>query len=270
MITAAATLSVATLSFAVDAPSEKTEKKPRDFALSVDVSGTSSLLERSDANYAATTSASLLPSYKLGKDFKIALTLGASQELTGERNATIDDGKVSLGHSPIALGPIFGISTAVTAVLPLSEESRLRTSLMTGVQTGLSLAADFSSLGIKSVAPNFDVIFGKNFHTYSVTTEGRMNSSYNLLFRPGISYSPLESLHFGVMVGRGFGWTYAGTRSDSFSVGGSIAFDVIANLNIYASLDTKGSLLKPNGQDINFTVLDGNTSEASLGLTYSF
>ncbi|MGK5089428.1 hypothetical protein WDW86_17900, partial [Bdellovibrionota bacterium FG-2] len=95
-------------------------------------------------------------------------------------------------------------------------------------------------------------------------------ASRYLLLRPGISYTPLDPLHLGVMVGRKASWNYAGIETDSFSVGGSVAFDILSNLNIYAGLDTKGSLLKPNGQDLNFTVVDGNTSEASLGVTYSF
>ncbi|MGK5085940.1 hypothetical protein WDW86_00120, partial [Bdellovibrionota bacterium FG-2] len=155
MTVAALALSLTSLSLAAEAADAKVEKKPSDFALAIDASGTSRLLEVSDADYEASTSASIIPSYKLSKDFNLALTLGASQELTGERNATIDDGKVSIGHTPFPLGKILSLSTAVTAILPLSEESRLRTSLMTQVQGGVSLAADFSSLGVKSIAPNF-------------------------------------------------------------------------------------------------------------------
>ena len=210
------------------------------------------------------------PSYKIQENLVLGLNGGITQSRDADHlhRTFLNDGRLFLTHSGPRLSQVFKLSEAISFAIPISEKSYKIDSLITGVTLGPNLKADFSSIGLKNFFTTYRLRGTKNFHRYTVSTEGNSNKEYNLSNRIDLEYSPINKLGLRGTFIYGNGWSYAGNATGNFSLEQAISYEINNRMGLEIGHSNGGDALSANGQDSNIAFINENASQIYGALSY--
>lgn len=245
---------------------------PTTFGLLATVSRSTSLVDFQDGSKSDSMDYLFRPSGRFSFG-TVSLSIGYSQDLRddSERAADWSDASLSWSLNPTKLNwpnkeQSARLTYSLSAIIPVSKNSRIRDELQTSVSGSLGFAvapvADGFSYGAR-------VSLGRNFHSYSENINGSVLNQYssNQSLNAGYTYGNWDlSLSFTNMAR----WSYQGNVRSSFDLSEELTYSFNKNFSLAVGHTNSGSNLKPNGIDTNISLFNENSSlvYATLGIAY--
>ncbi len=253
-------------------------KAEGDLSLGLSATLTSNSKETSDPDHITYSSFGISPSVKLSKKTSAGASFGYSKELTNNREGSVNDASLSLGHSLGTFYKSYIIKLGLSSVIPLSDVSRDRVGLITNLRFSPGFTIDFSKLKlarrmyikIPGLTFTFAPSFTKNLHEYKTTTSGVSNTNYAFTQVYTLGYSFLDSFSASISFVHSTGWTYEDTRKDSsFSLSQSLSYSY-KRYSFTIGHTNSGSVLAANGRDTDIKPFDEDSSMYYFSVGCSF
>ena len=221
-----------------------------------------------DKNMSNTTA--LVISYKLPRAMKLSLTNIFDKDLENDREGFIRDPKIGLSKSFGKLNRFISAAVSTSAKIPLSESSRIRTSLQTGITLAGSLGYDASEHITTGLSFSYSPAVITNFHKYRVTTSGSSNTQYTVSNSLAASYSITDFMSASLSGSYYRNFDYTGHTKDFFGVEQTLSFVLPKNFGLSVGHSTGGSALAVNGRESNVSLFDKDLSSYFLNISFSY
>ena len=248
-------------------------EKPSKFRTTAVIDVGSNLYPVGSESHSASSSLVLVPSYRLHPNWTLGMTLSASKDWTGEGEVALLDPSIKLSRSAFTLNSIFSAAPAFGIVVPLSERTRDRESMLTAVRPSLRVNADLSRVKksvIQDLSLMYELAVSRAFHQYSTSTTGSVNTAWRLSNYFSASYAISSKFSFSGEFVRASGWSYQGGARHSFSLGQSLNYDFDPRVSLSIGHSNEGDVLRANGLDSNVSIFDSNSSRVFTSLTVIF
>lgn len=206
------------------------------------------------------------PNYSNGLEFSLSQNLeylgsnwGAifyySKDLsTYEKNGTLEDTMLYVSRLLGNINEEWSVSASLSGIVPTSKISREVDSLQALVALAPSL--NYASSSGKYVL-TFSPKFGKYFHQYDVSLTGSSNTSYYLMGRLGITYTPIDWLHLNILTEVSDSKTYEGnSKRQKFRSTFGLGFDLSSKLTLDLEILTRGNIYKDDGRSSNLSAIE--------------
>lgn len=238
----------------------------KPFALSASISHSQSLNNYQDGSVKKENSYKFVPSYKWSSLTSV-LFLSYSQDLRYPENNDIGD---------IALKNIFHphdfsriqLVPALSFVVPQSKKSREDTNLEGAISARIDASIQ-KKLLIPGLSLGAGVSLGRSFHRYDTAVSGGSNTQYSSRQSVVAGYE-YRSFSIGAEFHHINMWNYAGNMSDAFEHAEELSYALADHVSFSLGHTNAGSMLKANGIDSNFKLIDDNNSlaYAKVGIQY--
>lgn len=241
------------------------------------ISRSTSLYDHQDGTRKDGVDYAVLPSVKTSLG-NFSSKIVYSQDLRDESESASDFSDIPITYAMIAnkwlWSPpyIITLTPTLTALIPVSKNSRIRDMLQTAVAGGLSFGIEPDGIatakdGAWSLA--LGITAGRSFHTYEEDINGKVlnkfssNQTVNLGYTYKVWSLSVEYIHKSR-------WTYQGNSKDTFEHTEELGYAVNENFAVAIGHTNTGAGLKANGMDSNFDLINENESQVygQLGLAF--
>jgi hypothetical protein len=251
----------------------ETAPKPSKFRTTAILDVGSNLYSVDSEEHSASSSLVLLPSYRLTPDWTLGLALSTAKDLTGMRQLTFFDPSVRIQHSALKLNPYISLTPTVGVIVPASERSRERESLITAIRSSLRFVGDLSRLRkpvIRDVSVVNELAVSRAFHQFETSTTGSVNTAWRLSNWLSLGYNPESPWSVSADFIRNTGWSYQGGMRHSFSLGETLSYQVDPRFSISVGHTNEGDVLRANGLSSNIQIFDSTSSRVFTSFTVIF
>jgi len=246
-------------------PADKT------FAVDVDLSLNSNLINTADIDYSAESFVSLSTRYQLAPKITLSGEIGAMQKLDDSHETALSDAKIEATYEARPNLANMEIKYNLFSYLPTNADERADEGYVGGVGAGVEIAKDFSLPGLPQpsrVTYGFSML--KNF--YSSDTDYLMRSNMTYRLRHSLRFHQHFGKHLSfqlasfVQTGVGFD----GRQRSFFQFSEIINYQSSKNLSFYVGHTNEADALEDNAIDTNFNTFDTNESYFVSGAKISF
>lgn len=223
--------------------------------------------------HSAGSSVVLIPSYRISSDWTAGFIASAYKELTNFREFTFYDPSFRVSYRTIPLNPTVSVAPALWAVVPVTERTRERESLITSIRPALRFSADFSRSKtpiLRDTSLSWETGLARAFHRYSTATTGAVNTAWRLSNWINLYCAPGSHWFFSGEFIRNTGWSYQGASRHSFSMGQTIGYRINPELTVSVGHTNEGDVLRANGLTSNISIFDSTTSRVFTSLMVIF
>jgi len=224
-------------------------------------------------DHSANSSLVLLPSYNLNPEWNLGLVLSTAKDLTGMRQLTFFDPSIRIQHSAWKLNPFLSMTPILGVIVPASERSRERESLITAVRPSFRFVGDLSRVRksvIRDVSVVYELAVSRAFHQFETSTTGSVNTAWRLSNWLSLGYNPDSPWSVSADFIRNTGWSYQGGARHSFSLGETLSYQVDPRFTISLGHTNEGDVLRANGLSSNIQVFDSTSSRVFTSFTVIF
>ncbi|NDD92349.1 hypothetical protein EBZ37_09715 [bacterium] len=223
--------------------------------------------------YSASSSLVLIPNYRFHPSWSVGMVLSASKDWTGESELTLLDPALKLSRSAATLNPYLSIAPSFGIVLPVSERTRSRESMIVAARSSLRLNADLAALKkpvVQNVSASYELGVSRAFHEYSTSSSGSVNTAWRISNLASVAYTfnPKWSVSADFM--RSVGLSYQGGARHAFSVGETLNYEFDPRVSFSVGHSNEGDVLRANGVDSNISIFDSTNSRVFTSLTVIF
>ncbi len=262
---------VLVLALAAIAVTSFAEEKPaKSYSIIGQLTTTSNVQPVESVDYSASQDVDLTTSYKFPTIVSLALDLNLSREYTGEGLTKVGDGYLRANFSALNLSNGLKLSADLINQLPLSEDSRDRSSLYTATTLRPNLSADLSELNIKGLSVVYRVGFTRYIHQFTTSTTGASNNQYSISNRIDVMYSFLEKYSATLINNFSTTWSYAQRQRNSFSFRQELGFDITNKFSAQLGHSNQAGSLKADGRSSNVALFNETTSSVYTGVSYVY
>jgi hypothetical protein len=261
---AADAMSQTALQAGLDAP------KPKRWGFRFGMSANGSFHEISDPARQEYLQISTVPSYKLSDDWKLSYTLIHTKDLKGERDLTISDSALGASFAGRNLNPYLKLGGSLSSKIPLAKTVRENESMITTLAVTPRLSLDSSRTTLADLSLSYALSMRRAFHRFTTNSSGASNDQYRVTQIVSAGYTVTEAFSLSTEYSYSSRWTYAGNRFNIFGFEAGVGYQATQALSLDLAVGTTANTLKDDGVSSSIAAFDKNTSEASLGATYSF
>jgi hypothetical protein len=248
--TAATTLSTAT------AP--KVEEKPKfQYTLLLDYS--SNLYKRDEARFADSSTLLAVGKLNLQSGDAVSVLGEFTKEYQDEERFDIDSANLIYGRKALGF-ETFTLPMSARVILPVNEELRDRQGLRMGAAIDVTPVLTTDAIGWLGWSLSARTRLTKNFHEFTIATNGQSNIEYSLSERIDLGYAFNDVWSVSTTIIYSIARTYESNEKESFSWAQDISYAVNKLTTIGVGHTNEGGLLKPNG-DSNVQAFDENSSK---------
>ena len=231
----------------------------------------SNLATLGTSDHAADMSVSIAPMYRLNEQWTAGVGVALIQVLTQEKNFLWSDASLRLNHSAIRISPYLNVMPTVSAILPITERSLQRESLITAVRGASRLMLDFSRVrALENASLSYELSAVRAFHQYQTATTGSVNTEYRLAQWVSAGYSLSDHWSISADFIRSSSWDYDGVDRHAFSLGETLIYSFGSGTSISMGLTNEGNVLRANGRDSNIAVIDSVSSRLFTSFSVIF
>ncbi|MBF0298987.1 MAG: hypothetical protein HQK51_09730 [Oligoflexia bacterium] len=246
-------------------------KEEKIFNTTIYASTNSNMYKFSSTEYSASSDLGVNIEAKIPFAIIAGIDASVSKDFTQDREQKINDSTIYFAKVLFNLGQYIKFATTSSVVVPTSEVSRVEKGLRTAVAIGPSITFDLAMIGLKYVTFKYSPSFSKNFHKFTTDASNKMNTSYSIKNKFGLTYTPWDFLILASTLTLADTWSYRDTRRiPSFENRYSINANVTDEIGISLELVYGDSLYKANGHDTNYKLLNEEKGNISLGVSYAF
>lgn len=242
-------------------------------SVSTILSSSSSLHQIDDPDYSSDLALTVAPKFKLAgalAGYSLGGRVDLAQTFSPEATFAFSDLSLKLTAPARGLNPFLRLTPALGAVLPLSQDSRERASLITGIKVSANLGADFTRMGAPGLGASFDFSVQRNFHVFDTATTGSPNAAYKINQWVSAGYEFTDRVAFSMDLIRSASITYGGKMRNAFSLSEEFSFLVGPRVSLAVGHSNEGSALQANGMDSNLALANGESSRIYGSMICSF
>lgn len=254
-----------------DALKEISKKR---LSVAIDASYESDLKKRNQVSHEANISVELIPSYKIGENWKASADVIFSKELAGAEKSEVSNALLSVAHNSINIeGGIFEVPSTYNfgafAYAPTNEEAREKDKYYGGTGVSLGLEMKPKNWGENSQL-GYTISLLKNYHEYTRNVERTALLSHRLRHTVTYSQKIAKDLSLELLGRYQTGFTYQNALRTSFVLNEAIAYSIAKNTDVYVYHTNEGSALEADGITSNIDIYDRNHSVIGMGLRGEF
>ncbi len=253
------------VSVAQDAPRKKSLVSGE-----VAASGQRNFYSQDDAAYDSSALLEAQLGLALSQRFKLGLQGGFSKQLVDDEKFEATDSALKLSAKTGSLHKGFDSAMGLSALLPTSKDSRENRSTYTVLSLSPGLALDLSEVGIPRFSVDLGMSFGLGFYKYKTAASGSSNKAWAQKNFLSLTYGVLKFLELSASFAQANAWTYEGDIVQSFETEQSLQLLLPLKTRLAVGHRNGGNVLKPNGQDSNIEVFNGNSSVIFSTLAVGF
>lgn len=252
------------------------EEKSTKFSASVDVSRSTNLYDHKDGSRFDSLDFRFIGGAGFTNGHSLSMVVDYSNDLRDPENTAAGLLDPSLKYSfksakwAWSAPYILTFRPAISTVIPMSKGStkrdELQGSLAGSVAFGIIPDGIYKSDGVWSVLIGLSA--GQNFYTYEENINGKVLNKYSSNQSMDISYS-IADFSFSLSYLHRSRWTYQGNVRESFALGQEIGYSLNDNFAVNVGHSNEGAMIKANGYESNFDVIDENNSSVYMGISAS-
>ncbi|MBU6375394.1 MAG: hypothetical protein KGQ59_05320, partial [Bdellovibrionales bacterium] len=223
--------------------------------------------------YSASSSLMLMPTYRVQPSWSVGMILSAAKDWNGEASFTLMDPVFKFSHQPSKLNSYLSISPSLGVVLPISERTRSRESMITAIRSSARFSADLAPTRknvLQNLSVSYELGISRAFHEFSTSSTGSVNTAWRVSNVANLSYAFDSKWSLSADFMRSIGVSYQGGVRHAFSAGESLNYDVDPRLSISVGHSNEGDVLRANGVDSNVSIFDSTSSRVFTSLTVIF
>lgn len=229
-------------------------------------------------DYSANLGLDFLFRYKLNEKNWLNLWVGTAKDLTDKREQKMQDAALSYQYKFDPIAKFMQQSISVGAVIPFSEHSRDRASLITALSVAPKVVFIMSK-PIKGFSLSISPKLTRSFHDYKTTTYGASNVRYSASAGVGVGYAPdasyaadwLTKLSLSASVKYLAAWTYRGKRkTDKFGISETLGYSFDNQWGLSVTYSNNGEIYAADGKSDNIQAFDSDHATFAAQLSYNF
>lgn len=260
--------SASNLTATVQTPAAE-EKKPASRVSGLfAAAGTQNLYDRQDGTFHQSVDFMSRLSVKLSDNYSLTAAGGYGLDPKDETASDWADVAVLLSRKGYELGSRFTLAPRLSTSIPVSKDSRVRQSMQSSA--GVSLALGFQE-GVLREGLGITASVGATrfIHQYEEAVDGSVNSQYSFKQALSVEYGigkvglSLELIHRNAQ-------SYQGFLGEAFEHTEELSYQVSDHMGVAIGHTLGGSMLKPDGRESNFSLLNDNDSKVYGSITLLF
>lgn len=204
--------------------------------------------------------------YRLSSEYTTRVWLNATKDMSKSYETTINDTRLTLIKNPISISKKLMMIPSASLILPTSENSKRNQDMIAGIELNPAFAYTVNNKISLSYLPRIQ----KNFHEYTTSRTGAVNTEYRLIQFMGASYAFDDKFSFNPLVIYVDTWSYRGTqRTPSYLTILDFGYRYSGNLSFSVGASTGGSILdRENGPDQTLELYDANVANYYINFIY--
>jgi hypothetical protein len=249
--------------------STKLEQPPipaKKFSLGLGIDYSASSVQEEATEREANIEYSLSPSYQISESLTVVGSFSVVQQQFGARESLVGDSGLCLCIKGFEFSEELKSAHSIRSLLPTSQKSQETDRFQGGLRVGNGITA---SLGSR-VELIYDLGIQRNFHEFTVNSEGEANLQWQVRHRLDFNLKLTEQLSLKSWGLYTQGSTYKNSSRYGFSTDISAELKVTEEFGISAGFSNDGAALRSNGVDSNISVYDDKSATYHGGMSYTF
>lgn len=251
-------------------PEVTTQKKTKVINMNLAVMRSTSLYNFGDGSDMQSMDYSLSGSYRLNNLYKVSAGLDASQDLKDDQNSDLAGGRIGFSRKALELSKVINLTPSIGIRIPVNKNQLDRESLMFGTSASGRFDINPEVLFSENFSIGMTLSLSKNFHQYTTSTLGSVNTEYSSLQGIDLGYSLTDSLSISAAFNHSNRLSYDGVLRESFEMSQEVAYQFSEGLGAMVGHVNGGSVFKADGETSNIQPIDENNSIVYGGMSLSF
>ncbi len=229
-----------------------------------------------DSRHSVYTGFSLMPSLKINEDYSLSGTFMLNIPVYGpDKNPGFSDAVVSLRRKKLEINPVLSFSPGAGFIMPVSQDSAVRRTLLMGIKLSPALNMDLSRTHVPAALKNLTAsyVLSPSFfaHQFQSTVDGYANTRFALSHILSLDYAFWDTgLSLSFAPSFSTSWTYNGVARSRFTMDQALSYGLSQRMSLSAGVSTSGDYLAANGRDTNLSFLDTNRAQFYFSLNAAF